>query len=62
MDHSVSGGRDLTDNMTREELEAYHQAQIDEFDQAVAQWTPKQKELIERLGFLFERVALKGRK
>ena len=62
MDHSVTGGRDMSDSLTKEELAAYHEAQIAEHDQALATMTPKQRAIIQNLGVLFERVAFGGRK
>ena len=62
MDHSVTGGRDMSDSMTREELAAYHEDQARQAAELNATITPEARAIAERLGVLFERVAFGGRK
>ena len=56
MDHSVTGGRDMSDSMTAEELAAYHEYQEAKAAELLASMTPEAKAMAERLGVLFEEI------
>lgn len=57
MDKTQYSGRDLSDDLTPEELAAYHEEQDRKSAELLASMSPEEKAMAERLGSLFEKVA-----